>query len=292
MSTDPPAPLPPVSDPTEPTLSANVELSMNGWQFRANMTVPAGPVPLRIMLPVLQSLADGMVDLAARVAEEKGKTVSCKKGCGACCRQLVPISEVEARRIHDLIEEMPEPRRSLIRSRFDDAQRRLGEAGLLARLENRQNWSEQEFRTMGLDYFKQGIPCPFLEEESCSIHPERPITCREYLVTSPAENCARPTAENIEPVPLAVKVWTAVAQFNPAPPGSRYLRWVPLVLAPVWAAQNHDDLSPRPGPEWLRELFARLSARERTSAAQGSLAVGDILSQSEEPVSWTNPSST
>ncbi len=41
-------------------------------------------------------------------------------------------------------------------------------------------------------YFHLGIACPFLEDESCSIHADRPISCREYLVTSPAVNCADP----------------------------------------------------------------------------------------------------
>ena len=51
-------------------------------------------------------------------------------------------------------------------------------------------------------YFALGIPCPFLEEESCSIHPDRPLVCREYLVTSPAELCAGPTQEGVTPVPV------------------------------------------------------------------------------------------
>jgi hypothetical protein len=33
-------------------------------------------------------------------------------------------------------------------------------------------------------YFLQGVACPFLEAESCGIHPDRPLACREYLVTS------------------------------------------------------------------------------------------------------------
>ena len=45
-----------------------------------------------------------------------------------------------------------------------------------------------------------GVPCPFLEDESCSIHPERPLVCREYLVTSPAALCAGPTQEGVTPV--------------------------------------------------------------------------------------------
>ena len=53
--------------------------------------------------------------------------------------------------------------------------------------------------------------CPFLEEESCSIHPDRPLVCREYLVTSPAELCAGPTQEGVTPV--------AVPKVSPAARG-------------------------------------------------------------------------
>jgi Fe-S-cluster containining protein len=237
------------------SVTGDVELSAGGWQLRARVTVPAGPSSLRVMLPVIRLLADGIVNLGERAVEEKGRTVSCKKGCGACCRQLVPISEVEARQIRELVEHLPEPRRSEVRARFADARRRLQESGMQDKLEHRPEWTDEEFRRIGLDYFYLGIPCPFLEDESCSIHPERPITCREYLVTSPAENCARPTAENIECVPLPAKLWTALARFDPMPPDSRYLRWVPLILAPEWAEDHPEELPDRPGPEWLRAVL-------------------------------------
>ena len=39
-------------------------------------------------------------------------------------------------------------------------------------------------------YFAAQIPCPLLEDERCSVYEERPLVCREYLVTTPAERCA------------------------------------------------------------------------------------------------------
>lgn len=39
-------------------------------------------------------------------------------------------------------------------------------------------------------YFAAGIACPFLEDECCSIYDDRPMTCREYGVTTPPERCA------------------------------------------------------------------------------------------------------
>jgi Fe-S-cluster containining protein len=254
-------------------VTGNVDLKVGVYRLKANLTVPAGPTSLRMMLPVIQGFANGLVDVAVKSIEDKGKTISCKAGCGACCRQLVPISETEARAIAHLIETMPEQRRTEIRQRFAAARQRLQEAGLLDKLLQHDDWTDKEFRAMGLDYFHLGIPCPFLEDESCSIHPERPITCREYLVTSPAENCAAPTATSIDCVPLAGKVWTALARLDEAAPGARFLRWVPLILAPEWAAEHRDEQPPRPGPEWLNELFTKLTGRE-IRAETPSLGLG------------------
>src|SRR5262245_21289997 len=99
------------------TVTASVELAVGSWRLQAKLSVPAEPTSLRTVLPVIQTLADGMVHLAVKSVEEQGKTISCTKGCGACCRQLVPITEVEARNLADLIERLPEPRRSEVRAR-------------------------------------------------------------------------------------------------------------------------------------------------------------------------------
>src|SRR5262245_55056627 len=118
------------TDPPQPpeTVTATVELSHTDWNLRTQVTVPTGPTRLIQLLPLVQSLADAVVGAAV---EAQGEPISCKKGCGACCRQLVPIAEVEARRLRDLVNDFPEPRRSQVRARFAEARRRLDAAGLL-----------------------------------------------------------------------------------------------------------------------------------------------------------------
>jgi Fe-S-cluster containining protein len=255
-------------------VTANVGLSGPDWQLQARMTVPAGPARLGELLPLVQSLADGVVGAAVKATEEQGEAVSCKKGCGACCRQLVPIAEVEARRIRDLVDGLPEPRRSRVRDRFAQARRWLEAAGLLDKFLHPEGWDEGEGRSIGLRYFLQGIACPFLEDESSSIYEDRPIACREYLVTSPAENCARPSAGAVKCVRLPLKVWTAVARFDPVSDGSRFIRWVPLILAPEWADAHPDEAPPRPGPELLRELLDHLAGAGRPPDPGGAAGAG------------------
>ncbi len=241
------------------TATVDVELKIGNRRLATKVSVPAGPTRLVDLLPIVQRVADTIVDSAVEDVNQEGRCVSCKKGCGVCCRQLVPISEVEARNIRDLVDGFPEPRRSQVLARFAEARQRLVEAGLLDRLLNRENWNEDEFIDIGTSYFYQGIACPFLEEESCSIHRDRPVTCREYLVTSPAENCATPRKDNIDKVALPAQVWTALARFDQTDPDAKYCRWVPLVLAPEWADSHPDESPPRPGPELLREFFERLT---------------------------------
>jgi Fe-S-cluster containining protein len=217
------------------------------------------------MIPIFHALADTIVEVAVKSLEQQGRHLSCREGCGACCRQLVPIAPVEAVHLRNLIDDLPEPRRSAIRARFAEARRTLLEAGLLEKLRTPEGFSDDELRPMGIEYFRQGIPCPFLEHEACSIHADRPVACREYLVTSPAEHCAAPSAETVHCVRLAAKVSTAVARMGQLPEG-RFIRWVPMVLADE-QAETHYEEPARPGPELLQELFDRLLDQGREPKA-------------------------
>jgi Fe-S-cluster containining protein len=249
-------------EPMPETVTAHLGLSIAGRTVRADITIPTKPVRIGEMLPVFQSLSELVVGATVEAVEAGGCLISCQKGCGACCRQLVPISEVEARRIRDLVEALPEPRRSTVRARFAAAARQLEEAGLLEKLRHPEQWDNDALCPVGLDYFAQRIACPFLEDESCSIHVDRPIACREYLVTSPAVYCQKPSAETIERVKMPTSVWNAVARLDPVAPSSRFIRWVPLILAPEWADANPEEAPPRPAPDLLRAVLEQLTGND------------------------------
>jgi Fe-S-cluster containining protein len=206
-------------------------------------------------------MSDAIVGETVQGLTQAGEPVSCTAGCGACCRQLVAISEVEARRLRHVVDALPEPRRSTVRARFAEAERRLAEAGLLQDLQQAEQLSDTEYRALTIAYFAQHLACPFLDEESCSIYAERPLTCREYLVTSPAAYCAQPTTEAVHRVQIPLPVFNAVARWQVAPSAHVLERWVPLILAPTWAVAHPDDPPPRPGVELLRELLDHLTGR-------------------------------
>ena len=250
------------------TRRLTVELELPAGRLHVEMDVPTGTVPIQALLPALRTTADAFVTYGAEVSVAEGRPISCTKGCGACCRQLVPVTHSEARRLTSVIEELPEPRRGEVKARFAAALHRIEEIGLLPTLDGRRKWGAREATGVGMEYFRLGIPCPFLEDESCSIYGDRPIACREYLVTSDPVHCAAPTAETVETVPLPTRVWAAVAREEMGVPDSDPASCIPLILAPRWAALNPGEGERRPGPETLKRIYSRFS-RDHSGEGEG-----------------------
>jgi Fe-S-cluster containining protein len=237
------------------TTSVPVNLTIFGGSLRAMIPVPADDTTPVEMIPIFEELTGAIVHLSEKDVDRSGKSISCRAGCGACCRQYVPLSQTEARRLIRLVDSMPEPRRTEIRRRFAAAVERIDHEGLRDRLMNQQDLPRERLTSLGFEYFRMGLPCPFLEDESCSIHHDRPVTCREYLVTSPAENCSR--LEDIDGVRMPYRPSIALCLLDERP-DDRYLRTVPLTLIFEWAKTAPPPPEPRPGDEIMRDFLANL----------------------------------
>jgi Fe-S-cluster containining protein len=247
-------------------VDAHVVLELGTERLDARFSVTQEPIAPADLLPIARAIVERIVQSA--IADlPAGKEISCKAGCGACCRQLVPISQSEARMLAYLVRDMDEPRRSIIVDRFRAAQKKLRETGMWDVLLDRENWVPDDVRRRGLEYFHLGIPCPFLEDEACSIHPDRPLSCREYLVTSDPVHCAAVRGEAIDQVPLALKVSAAMNRMAPMKDGAIFYPWVPLVQIFDWIAANPEPPAEKPGPEMLEEFFQKLTSQPKSTPA-------------------------
>jgi len=261
-------------------LTAQVDLKLAGVRVQLTVTAPVGRVGPGALLPVLHALSEAIERDTCDQLAQKGKTVSCGPACGACCRQLVPVTRIEAAHLAELVAEMPEPRRSRLRGRFQAALRRLEEAGLLNTLRDFPPSSPREREALGLAYFQLGIACPFLEEESCSIHDQRPLSCREYLVTSPPQRCACPGDGGVEGVRLPIRLSGVLSRLANSPtPAAR--AWVPLPLVIETAESQTCEFENRSGVDWVEHLFRLLSSGEFPAAEkEPGLPIADHPSQS------------
>ena len=218
------------------TQTLHLKLTIAGVPVEAAVAVPSAPAPRHVLLPILQNLTDTVVAIAEREAQAAGFSVSCRKGCDACCRQMVPISPTEAHALAITVGGLTAAKQTRILKRFEAAEKELDRVGLLERLERRHTLTAEEQHQLDVDYFGAQIPCPFLERHACSIHAQRPLACREYLVTTPAPNCGNPIAGQVRRLELAAKVSTALV-------GKDVEGWVPLTLARRFVAVHAEPVA-------------------------------------------------
>ncbi len=222
------------------------EIALNTPAGRLNtaMDVPTGFVPVTAIVPVTRRLGEEMLKLEELRAREAGRSISCRMGCAACCRMLVPLSPPEAFALREYIEQLPTDRRNALAQHMTDTKSTLQSHGLLDQLRAVADADtaipDEELDPINRAYYALRLPCPFLENEICSIYEARPAACRELLVTSPAELCNDLVGNPVAPIPVSVRIgtvlgllWSALTERPP--------RLIPLPLALDWAEQHRDE---------------------------------------------------
>ena len=99
------------------------------------------------------SVIDKGVGEAIREAVRRGKRLACGKGCSTCCttHQTIPVYPLE-----------------LVGISWYVAEKIIG--------------PERERVKMNLRNYRENDPCPFLIDGICSVHPMRPVSCRQFNV--------------------------------------------------------------------------------------------------------------
>jgi len=233
------------------------------------VAVPRAASPFGATLPAMRSLVDASVELASHANARQGTPISCKPDCCACCYYAPMLSPAEARHIDALVRQLPEPRRSRIVARFEQALARLRDTGLLQRYERGYVRADGVARAgypgWHDDYLSLGIACPFLDDKRCSIYAERPLACRNYVVISDPADCGRIGALRA-PVSIRPNVARAAGILGQEPGATRS---VMLVAALEWASARPAAAERMPGVQWLARLKAVLDAPEDTEPASG-----------------------
>jgi len=223
---------------------ATLHLKVLGESCKVGVGVPGTPAGVGDLLPAARAITNATMEVAMAKSGREGFAVSCRKGCSACCYQLVGITVPEARALAKLVEEMPAERQATIRRRFAktlelvrkkgvlDPKSSDGEAVLLL---HRKASDREAYLDMAGRYFKLHRACPFLEDGACSIYEDRPLICREYAVTSPAEHCERLEYAAINMVGPPVRLSDGLAEVTAVVEG-KAVEQIPLFAALAWAA--------------------------------------------------------
>lgn len=139
--------------------------AQNGLSRRLHFPDDEKRLPWLPLLLDAYAIADTGVAVAVRDEEKRRKSkLACSKGCGSCCAHQADLPFYP----HELVgiywyvsERMASPGRDVLRNR--------------------------------LAAHAAGSACPFLIDNSCSIHPLRPLGCRQFNVFT------KPCAEGEDP---------------------------------------------------------------------------------------------
>lgn len=219
----------------------------------AEVAISDEPARLADLVAPVYELVNGVVSLAVGRAQQEGRKLSCRAGCGVCCCQLVPLAPAEAFFIVDRLLAMPAAVRRPILRRFQTVENNLTETRLIKRISTPRDTDDNNL--VAMEYFAQRLSCPFLECGSCSIHPWRPIACREYNVTSSPELCVDPFRNRIDIVRLHRRMSEGLARFCAHAAG------LPLGLVPMPLMfdyfETHREISARtwPGIDLFRQVL-------------------------------------
>jgi len=218
-------------EPDDEPEKFSFKLRLGDEDLAVSGVLPPRGSPVTAILPLFLGIGEALLAASGRESCKQGLVPSCGPGCGACCRQLVPISLTEAAYLREeVIPNLNDEHRKRVEERIAAAKDRLETAGLQEELEALpENSDPAKRQSLGLRYFLTGIPCPFLENESCSIHPHRPLACREYLVTSPAACCAKPQDGGVVPLTPRVKPSHALIRADAA--ATQKPGWTPMITA-------------------------------------------------------------
>lgn len=159
------------------------------------ITIPDKQVRLSEIVPFAHFVADQMVKTAI---EHSSLPVTCAKGCGVCCNQLVPLSTPELFFIVEQLQAMPARHRFPLLSRFDAIEKQLISSDFIQTL--RTIDQTRNDRIVAEHYFHMNLQCPFLDQQACTIHPWRPVVCREFNALSDPKLCVDPFNNKISSI--------------------------------------------------------------------------------------------
>lgn len=143
-------------------------------------------------------------DLSDKVSA-RGETITCHKGCSYCCSQFigVPLEEVEAivyylynheTIFNSFIKSYPTWRVKVRENQavFD----KIFETFNALFSSGRTETNLQAYDEASKSYLNLNIPCPFLDNDTCSIYEVRPYACASVVAVTPGEWCS-PANDNI-----------------------------------------------------------------------------------------------
>jgi Fe-S-cluster containining protein len=168
----------------EHTEIIGLELDISGTRLDFRIAA-SGDARLADIVPAARAVCGKITETVLEQMSLSGSCIPCRKGCAACCSYLVPLSAPEVFRFRQEI--FPKAKYSpdnMLRTYLLAARR------LISHRPPRDAFGNpDDLSALSQWYASLNLTCPFLYSHQCAIYHQRPLACREHLVTGSARGC-------------------------------------------------------------------------------------------------------
>ena len=168
----------------------NLKLQIYREIITAEIAVKDCLAKLAVIVPLLRMLSVKINQAIHRQAIDNGLSIPCHKGCASCCYFLIPLSVPEALCLVGEIMLMPLAQYENLKRHWDrigDQMREQLPKNLSPPYTN--DISCSQLKKISNWYTLQKQPCSFLQKNVCTIYRQRPLVCRDFLVTGSSLQC-------------------------------------------------------------------------------------------------------
>jgi Fe-S-cluster containining protein len=169
----------------------DLEIDVLGEPIHFHISVEQRQAKLSEIIPLARQLSEKLSLSVTDKLHRNGISVTCHKGCSACCSYLVPLSVPEAFRLREEVLAMPQEQAGTILRSFLDSARKIIDSKFHEHNVNDLSHTNIPVQKNLLSkwYAELNLTCPFLSDGICTTYEQRPIACREHLVTGSASLC-------------------------------------------------------------------------------------------------------
>jgi Fe-S-cluster containining protein len=215
------------------------ELDIFGKPVHLGISVAQKQARLSDITPLARTLSTKLAIMALDRLRGKGEFIPCCKGCSSCCNYLIPLSIPEAFRLREEILALPaEQGRAVFQSCLETAKIILDDKPKEFEItESTETNSQMQINQLSKWYASLKLACPFLSDSLCTSYEQRPIACREYIVTGSSLLCEDECSDESLSVQMPVSVLDCLGQLA-AELEQSDIEAVMLPLAMPWVQEN------------------------------------------------------
>jgi len=218
----------------------NFELKLFGRSLCFQLDVPDAAFSLSDIVPMASTISDRITGAVIDKFQSDGFQISCKKGCSSCCSYLVPLSIPEVFQLEEIILAKGKSKsRQLMRNCLLAARSILKHKPpeiLSCGAGGRPEQGPVDINAVADWYSNLKIKCPFLLNGTCMVYEQRPLVCREHLVTVLPRLCEEKDGI-ARALDMPIRVSTALSRLTGELEG-KDTEAVLLPLIPAWCGEN------------------------------------------------------